>query len=231
VLEGFHSLIDHAILRQRNGERTHMDLPPELQLPDPPADKRKTAGGRRPLPPELMPPDPATVSRMAANTSRGQSPLPPGPQAPEVPSELRLPGSPRSSLPPGLQAPDPPELPRLADPPRLPRLPDPPQDHESWFSRFKDIPGDIVAVFEQRLDEFRKLEREGEERNSPKPGTLTNPLTAAHASQGRLAECLHLAGGAIGAGRDVAVSAPEGAIPIIACAAARRTLPAGAACC
>jgi hypothetical protein len=37
VLEGCHSLIDHAVLRQRNGERTHMDLPPDLQLPDPPA--------------------------------------------------------------------------------------------------------------------------------------------------------------------------------------------------
>jgi hypothetical protein len=55
------------------------------------------------------------------------------------------------------------------------------------------------------LDESRKLEREGEERNSPKPGTLTNPLTAARASQGRPAEFLHLAGGAIGAGTDVAV--------------------------
>jgi hypothetical protein len=82
----------------------------------------------------------------------------------------------------------------------------------SYLSRVRDIPGDIVGVFEQGLDEFRKLEREREQRNPPKPGTLTNPLTAARASQGtrapgnllpdRLAEFF----GLVGAGTDVAAS-------------------------
>jgi hypothetical protein len=126
-----------------------------------------------------MPPDPATVLHLAANTSTGQSPLPPELQPPD-------PETYRSPLPPELRAPAPPE------------------EHESWFGRFKDIPHDIVGVFEQGLDEFRKLEHAREERNPPKPGTLTNPLTAARASQGtrapgdwlpdRLAEFFGLAG-------------------------------------
>jgi hypothetical protein len=93
-----------------------------------------------------------------------------------LPAERRAPPAP-GGLPPELI---PPEVPR-----RVPFQDQAERASPSCWSRLKDIPGDIVDVFEQELDTFRQLEKKCEERNPPAPGTLTNPLTAARASQER----------------------------------------------
>jgi hypothetical protein len=132
-----------------------------------------TTQQRKSLPPELQAPDPETV--FAANATAGKPALPPSLMPPDLPPELQPPDPPRQRQ---VQFQD---QAQAASP-----------EHPSYWSRIKNIPGDIVGVFEQGLDEFRRLEREREARNAPAPGTPTNPLTAARASQGHLGEFLSI---------------------------------------